>query len=88
MAASFSVANIIGPQTFQAHDAPNYYPAKYTVVAVNIGAILCAIGLRCLYGWRNARADRVGRSAMSWMEEKAVKKSPADAADVAWRYVY
>ena len=85
---SFSIANIIGPQTFQARDAPNYYPAKYTVVAVNGGAILCALALRALYGARNKHAEKVGRSAMSWMEEKAVKRAPADPADSAWRYVY
>ena len=31
---SFCVGNIIGPETFQAKDAPQYIPAKVTIVAV------------------------------------------------------
>lgn len=31
LAGSFNVGNIIGPQTFQARDAPQYIPAKVTV---------------------------------------------------------
>ncbi|OOF91769.1 hypothetical protein ASPCADRAFT_399674 [Aspergillus carbonarius ITEM 5010] len=55
ISAGFSIANIIGPQTFQARDAPGYIPAKITIVAVNAGAIGVATTLRVVYGWRNAR---------------------------------
>ncbi|KAJ5397853.1 hypothetical protein N7509_005966 [Penicillium cosmopolitanum] len=40
----YAVGNIIGPQTYRAKDAPNYYPAKYTMLAfILITAILIGI---------------------------------------------
>lgn len=38
VSGSFSVGKIIGPQTFQARDAPRYISAKITVVATQAGA--------------------------------------------------
>lgn len=54
----YAAGNIIGPQTYRASDAPNYYIAKYTMLAF---LILTAI-LLGLYGlihkiW-NTRRDR------------------------------
>ncbi|KAL4948698.1 allantoate permease [Aspergillus filifer] len=69
----FGVANIIGPQTFQARDAPDYVPAKITIVVTNAVAIGICTGLRVLYGVRNAQADREGISAESWVERKMEK---------------
>ncbi|KAL4954389.1 major facilitator superfamily domain-containing protein [Aspergillus filifer] len=94
ISAAFSVANIIGPQTFQAKDAPGYTPAKITLVAVNAAAIVVSTSLRVLYGKRNARADRVGKPARSRMERKIEDKrreeiAEADAQDGSeFRYVY
>ncbi|KAE8364679.1 major facilitator superfamily domain-containing protein [Aspergillus caelatus] len=70
VSAAFSIANVIGPQTFQAKDAPAYIPAKITIVAVNAGAIIVSTALRIVYGRRNARADRLGTPARSRMEGK------------------
>ncbi|KAE8332385.1 major facilitator superfamily domain-containing protein [Aspergillus sergii] len=70
VSAAFSIANVIGPQTFQAKDAPAYIPAKITIVAVNAGAIVVSTALRIVYGRRNARADRLGTPARSRMEGK------------------
>ncbi|WVQ86195.1 hypothetical protein IAT38_008363 [Cryptococcus sp. DSM 104549] len=30
----YCIGNIVGPQTYRAQDAPNYYPAKYTMLGV------------------------------------------------------
>ncbi|KAL5357581.1 major facilitator superfamily domain-containing protein [Aspergillus floccosus] len=70
VSAGFSIANIIGPQTFQARDAPAYIPAKITIVAVNAAAIVISTCLRVLYGYRNKRADRLGTPARSRLEAK------------------
>ncbi|KAL3474259.1 major facilitator superfamily domain-containing protein [Aspergillus californicus] len=70
VSVAFSIANIIGPQTFQAKDAPGYIPAKITIVAVNAGAIIVATSLRIVYGARNARAARTGGPARSRLEAK------------------
>ena len=57
LAGSFSVGNIIGPQTFRARDAPQYVPAKIIVLATQAGGALIA-GLLCLYYvWANKRKD-------------------------------
>ncbi|KAL2809069.1 MFS general substrate transporter [Aspergillus granulosus] len=74
ISAAFSIANIIGPQTFQARDAPDYIPAKITLVAVNASAIVVSTALRVLYGKRNARADREGGPAQSRMEIRLADK--------------
>ncbi|PMD62759.1 MFS general substrate transporter, partial [Hyaloscypha bicolor E] len=52
----YAVGNIIGPQTYVAKDAPNYYPAKYTMLAF----LLFTIFLLTSYGlihkmWNNKR---------------------------------
>ncbi|KAF2673757.1 allantoate permease [Microthyrium microscopicum] len=89
IAAAFSIANIIGPQTFQAKDAPNYYPAKVALVSTTAAAIVVAILLRFLYGYRNHRADQLGEPAMSHVEAKAVRgRTSVDFADPDYRYAY
>ncbi|KAE8377509.1 major facilitator superfamily domain-containing protein [Aspergillus bertholletiae] len=90
VSAAFSIANIIGPQTFQARDAPAYIPAKITIVAVNAGAIVISTTLRVLYGLRNARADRFGTPARSRMESKRAANRTAEGDvydDVNFRYI-
>ncbi|KAF2398199.1 MFS general substrate transporter [Trichodelitschia bisporula] len=89
IAAAFSIANIIGPQTFQAKDAPNYYPAKITLVATTSASIVVALALRLLYGYRNTRAEKLGEPAMSHVEAKAVRgRLSVDFADPGYRYAY
>jgi len=52
---SFGVGNIIGPQTFRAQDAPQYLPAKITLlVSQSIAAVLAMI-LLAHYAWSNLR---------------------------------
>ncbi|KAJ5715637.1 uncharacterized protein N7483_012818 [Penicillium malachiteum] len=48
ISAGFSIANIIGPQTFQSKDAPYYTPAKITLVSVNAAAIFVSTALRII----------------------------------------
>jgi hypothetical protein len=63
VAIAFSIANIIGPQTFQSKDAPGYKPAKITVFVVCGASMVLAFCLRILYGVRNKR--RVAESGMT-----------------------
>lgn len=90
IAASFSIGNIIAPQTFQARDAPQYLPAKITLIVVMGAAIVVALGLRLLYGFRNSRADKYEEPAMSHFERNAVIKARAnlDFSDSEYRYSY
>ncbi|THX72313.1 major facilitator superfamily transporter [Aureobasidium pullulans] len=53
VSAAFGIANIIGPQTYQAKDAPEYLPAKITLMVVIASALPITLALRVLYGHRN-----------------------------------
>ncbi|KAK0386674.1 hypothetical protein NLU13_6509 [Sarocladium strictum] len=60
VAGSFSLGNIIGPQTFQARDAPEYRPAKLAVMGTQAGCAATTFALFMYYLWNNKR--RGGRS--------------------------
>ena len=57
LAAAFSVGNIIGPQTFQARDAPEYRPAKIAVLATQASSAVVTVVLHFYYVWENKRRD-------------------------------
>ncbi len=56
---AFCVGNIIGPLTFREQDAPNYIPAKITIVAVCATAVLFTVILQIYYMWENRRRDKL-----------------------------
>lgn len=58
VAAAFGIGNIIGPQTFQARDRPEYLPAKITVLATQGSAAVLAVILVTFYVWSNRRRAR------------------------------
>lgn len=87
IAGSFSVGNIIGPQTFQAKDAPQYIPAKITVLATQAGAAVVAFVLFLYYVWTNRRKGMV----MPVVEEQSQQElwdGRTDKDDKFFRYVY
>ncbi|CAG8088823.1 unnamed protein product [Penicillium olsonii] len=90
VSAGFSIANIIGPQTFQAKDAPQYIPAKITIVAVNAAAIVVSTCLRIVYGRRNSTADQLGRPARSLIETRLAENSHDQDVhdDINFRYTF
>ncbi|KAI1338675.1 MFS general substrate transporter [Xylariaceae sp. FL0016] len=96
VAIGFGIANIIGPQTFLSWEAPGYISAKITIFAVNGGAMVFAILLRLLYGWRNRQrvkareaeldAVRSGRLTIQALEER--EEEETDGHNRAFVYVY
>lgn len=97
VSVAFSVGNIIGPLTFQARDAPDYKPAKITLVAVAASGVLVATAIRILYGIRNSQADRVGGPAQCLVEKRLarykdhetnVEAGEEEEAEKTFRYVY
>lgn len=89
MQVAFGIGNIIGPQTFRAHEAPGYLSAKITVMSVNAGVIVVAVLLRLLYGHRNAKRDQASKAQDRLGVE--VQRDTEDATDLtnpAFRYVY
>jgi len=61
---SFCLGNIIGPETFQDSDAPQYIPAKMTIVITLAVAIVITLGLVAMYHFENKRRDRAGYQDM------------------------
>lgn len=91
VAGSFSVGNIIGPQTFQAKDAPEYRPAKIAVLATQAAAAGVAVALFVYYVWENKRRD--ARKAVSGeMYDDASNETAwaglTDKENKSFRYVY
>ncbi|KAJ5523377.1 hypothetical protein N7513_012921 [Penicillium frequentans] len=93
VAVGFSIANIIGPQTCQVKDAPQYTPATITLFAVLGGAMLVSALLTLLYAYRNASSrsrrdeqpeDRVVESATVTGEQEDL----TDLTNPAFIYVY
>ncbi|THX06127.1 major facilitator superfamily transporter [Aureobasidium pullulans] len=56
---SFCLGNIIGPLTFRAEDAPEYIPAKITIIVTCATAVVLTLILRAYYIWENKRRDKV-----------------------------
>lgn len=92
VAIAFSIANIIGPQTFQSRDAPDYIPAKITIFAVAGGAMVVSACLRLLYGFRNRTNVRNREAQLQGMTIEEVKQvddeDKTDRKNPAFVYVY
>lgn len=91
IAGSFSVGNIIGPQTFQAKDAPQYTPAKIIVLTSQAGAAFFAIILFVYYSWANKRkASAVGVEATEVDNDRDQGRwdNITDRKNMLFRYVY
>ncbi|KFY57449.1 hypothetical protein V496_06418 [Pseudogymnoascus sp. VKM F-4515 (FW-2607)] len=92
IAGSFSIGNIIGPQTFQARDAPAYRPAKIAVMASQGGGAVVAIVLFGYYVWVNKQKDKrqaiAGGPASAAGDEKILWENLTDKENPNFRYVY
>lgn len=56
---SFCLGNILGPLSFQDKDAPDYIPAKITILAVSVVACMFTGVLMGYYAWENRRRERL-----------------------------
>ncbi|KAI9670080.1 MAG: hypothetical protein M1829_004807 [Trizodia sp. TS-e1964] len=92
ISGSFSVGNIIGPQTFQVKDAPQYIPAKITVLATQAAGAVMAVVLFAYYVWANKRKDAKRASLQSQGVEVETEVSHwegmTDKENISFRYVY
>jgi hypothetical protein len=56
---SFCLGNILGPLTFRDEDAPEFIPAKITIVAVDSTVLVAIAILLAYYRWENKSRDKV-----------------------------
>ncbi|KAF9883892.1 hypothetical protein FE257_002686 [Aspergillus nanangensis] len=54
----YTVGNLVGPQTFQPGDAPNYYTAKYTMLAFILLTIILMAALDLTHWYWNHKRDK------------------------------
>jgi H+/gluconate symporter-like permease len=93
IAGSFSVGNIIGPQTFQAKDAPEYRPAKITVMATQGAAAVVTACLFAYYFWQNNKRTNAGKATAEGLastSEEEIQRwdGKTDKENTTFRYVY
>lgn len=91
VSGSFSIGNIIGPQTFQAKDAPGYRPAKIAVMGTQAGCAVVTVALYIYYRWQNQKRNK-GQSEVQFCEESFMSKDAwntgTDREDRGFRYTY
>lgn len=88
VSGSFSLGNIIGPQTFQARDAPDFRPAKLAVMGTQAGCALTTFGLFLYYSWANRRRDDHSRDQEELFLSPEVWSSMTDKENQHFRYTY
>ena len=89
ISGSFSVGNIIGPQTFQAKDAPRYTPAKITVLATQAAGAWMAFILFLNYVWANKRKNTASVEVEATNQnEEHLWEDLTDKKNKTFRYVY
>ncbi|GJD03602.1 Major facilitator superfamily transporter [Colletotrichum higginsianum IMI 349063] len=87
VSGSFSLGNIIGPQTFQARDAPEYRPAKIAVMGTQAGCALVTLALYAYYRLENKRRGAVAQSEDAYLAPE-VWQSMTDRENKSFRYTY
>ena len=88
MSGSFSLGNIIGPQTFQAADAPDYHPAKLAVMGTLAGCAITTFALFLYYNWANKRRDDRSKEQEECFMKPEVWASMTDRENKNFRYSY
>lgn len=88
VALSFGIGNIIGPQTFQARDAPEYRPAKIAAMATQLGSAASVCCLALYYLRENRRKE--GRKQAGDVQEADSETwaGLTDKQNSRFRYVY
>ncbi|KAK6992639.1 major facilitator superfamily transporter [Favolaschia claudopus] len=92
VSGSFSIGNIIGPQTFRPRDAPDYRPAKLAVMGALTGCAFTTFLLFCYYYNENRRRGTTGKEDVNELEGDFLSRhrwlDVTDKKNQNFRYVY
>ncbi|KAH7123609.1 putative MFS transporter [Dendryphion nanum] len=92
VAVSFGIGNVIGPQSFQAKDAPGYLPAKIVALVTQGSTAVLMGGLVLWYVWENGRRRKSFGDGDGGMGEREGGNEAwsglTDRENREWRYVY
>jgi hypothetical protein len=83
---SFCVGNIVGPLSFTEDSAPDYNPAKVTIIATCGAAIVFVGALQAYYVVENKRRDRVKSDGDLTHESDTGFKDVTDRKNMEFRY--
>lgn len=86
---AFCIGNLIGPQLFQAKDAPEYVPAKIVLLVFLSLACVLSICLRFVVRHENKRRDRLTEGYTEEEKNKDVLLLDlTDRENLNFRYAY
>lgn len=88
VAGSFSVGNIIDPQTFLARDALEYRPAKIAVLTTQSAAAVLSVVLFLYYFWQNRHRDQTQGHVNASMVDEMKWAGLTDRENPSFRYAY
>ncbi|KAI5467653.1 major facilitator superfamily domain-containing protein [Mariannaea sp. PMI_226] len=88
VSGSFSIGNIIGPQTFQARDAPNFRPAKLAVMGTQAGCAATTFCLFLYYVWANKKRGKMEKQTEDAYMSPEVWSTMTDKENKMFRYTY
>lgn len=83
----YCVGNIIGPQTFQDKDAPEYRPAKITMVAFYVITLVTFPILYVVNRTENKRRDKLAEQGLIQHEQDSEFADLTDRENLEFRYV-
>ncbi|KAF3769362.1 hypothetical protein M406DRAFT_65639 [Cryphonectria parasitica EP155] len=86
--AAFAIGNIIGPQTFQAQDAPDYTQAKAAVMCFQSVIVVLAIVLLLYFKTVNKKRDQKSSAAGEDITDIQAFAGLTDKQNPHFRYVY
>ena len=85
---AFALGSIIGPQTFQARDAPDYKLAKIAFMCFLAAEIVLITMLRIYYGWCNDKRDKLSQAATEDIADTTAYAGFTDKQNLTFRYIY
>lgn len=83
---SFCLGNIIGPLSFTGASAPEYIPAKVTIIVTCAAACVFTGVLQAYYVYENRRRDRLEASGEVYHEDDVGFKYVTDRKNLSFRY--
>ena len=83
---SFCLGNIIGPETFRKGDAPEYLPAKTTIIVTCAVAIALTCVLRVVYQLENRRRDRRGLGLEHKINQEFLDLTDRENGEFRYKY--
>lgn len=84
----FSIGNIVGPISYRAEDAPDYIPAKVSMLATQAVSIVFALTIAFIYYLRNKRRDKEQRGVNHENEAENAWADLTDFENRSFRYSY